>query len=175
MTRKGDFAVTCRVTYEKPVGATEEAKPIIFHIFDFDSGFRLYRLREGKWKQCETEDSTMTGFILVDLPDEKFNVSQDKHFVSLVPGESWTSKETIQEKNWTHIPDDSVVGDRFRHVFKGATLDWWDWGDREDHAETEVTLPSYHWAPIVEPADNDGRPKLVVPGSNVVEFSILGE
>ncbi|KAE9376049.1 hypothetical protein N431DRAFT_481211 [Stipitochalara longipes BDJ] len=172
MTRNGQFIVTSQVTY-KPLGSIKEAKPITFHIYEFDSAYRLYRLREGKWKRCETEDSTMTGFIMVDLPDEKVNVSQNKDFVSLRPGESWITQQTVQKAGWTHIPDDSVVGDTFRYVFKGATLDWWDWGDDEDHAGTEVTLPCFHWASVVEPPDNNGRPKLVVPGSNIVEFSIV--
>jgi hypothetical protein len=50
MTRNGDFFVTSRVTYEKPVDPIEEAKPIIFHIWVFDYCYRLYRLREGKWE-----------------------------------------------------------------------------------------------------------------------------
>jgi hypothetical protein len=175
MTRKGDFTVISRVTYEKPVSATKEAKPIIFHIYNFDSGYRLYRLREGKWERRETEDTTGTGFIMVDLPDEKVKISQHKDFVSLRSGESWTTQQTVQKAGWTHIPNDSVVGDTFRYVFKGATLDWWDWGDSEDHAGTEVELPCFRWARVVKPADNDGRPKLVVPGSNIVEFSIVDE
>ena len=169
MTLNGDLSVTSRVTYEKPVGATKEAKPIIFHIYEFHYSYRLYRNREGKWKRCETEDTTATGFILVDLPDEKIQVNQDKDFVSLRPGESWTEQKRVQQRNWTWILDNSVVGDAFRFVFKGATLDWWDW---EDGAGTEVTLPCFHWARVIEHADNDGRPELVVPGSNNVEFSI---
>ncbi len=176
MTRNGDFIITSCVTYEKPIsGATKEAQPITFHIYDFSYAYRLYRLRAGKWKRCETEDTTRTGFIMVDLPDKKVNVSKDKDFVALRPGESWITQKTVQDAGWTHIPDDSVVGDSFRYVFKGATLDWWDWGDKEDHAGTEVSLPCFHWGSVIKPADKDGRPKLVVPGSNVVKFSIVDD
>jgi hypothetical protein len=172
MTRNGDFFVTSRVTYEKPVDPSEETKPIIFHIWVFDYCYRLYRLREGKWERCETEDTESTGFLLVDNPDERIKVSEHKDFVSLRPGESWTTRQTVQKRNYTWIPDDSVVGDTFRFIFKGYTLDWWDWGDGTG---TEVTLPCFHWARVIEPADNDGRPDLVVPGSNTVEFSIVEE
>jgi hypothetical protein len=108
----------------------------------------------------------------VDNPDERIKVSEHKDFVSLRPGESWTTRQTVQKRNYTWIPDDSVVGDTFRFVFKGYTLDWGDWGDGTG---TEVTLPCFHWARVIEPADNDGRPDLVVPGSNTVEFSIVEE
>ncbi|KUJ09453.1 uncharacterized protein LY89DRAFT_711234 [Mollisia scopiformis] len=173
VTRNSDFVVSSQVTYEKPVGATGEGKPVTFHIYDFSYAYRLYRLRGGKWKRCETEDTMRTGFMIVDLPDETVKVNQDKDFVTLRPGESWTTQETVQKPDYTHIPDDSVVGDTFRYVFKGTTLDWWDWGNKEDHSGTEVTLPCFHWGSVVKPADNDGRPKLVVPGSNVVEFTIV--
>jgi hypothetical protein len=82
MTLNGDLSVTSRFTYEKPVGATNEAKPIIFHIYGFHYSYRLYRLREGKWERCESDDTTATGFIIVDDPDEKIKVNQDKDFVA---------------------------------------------------------------------------------------------
>jgi hypothetical protein len=150
MTQDGDFVVTSRVTYEELVGATEEAKPIIFHIYDFYYAHRLYRLRECKWKRCETEDTTRTGFIMVDLPDGKVKVNQDKDFISLRPGESWTTQKTVQKTGWTHIPDDSVVGDTFRHVFKGTTLDWWDWGDGEDQEPIIIAHKSLHLRSITQ-------------------------
>jgi hypothetical protein len=109
---------------------------------------------------------------MMDLHDEKIKVTEHKDFVSLRPGDSWTTRETLQKPYYTWIPDDSVVGDAFRFVFKGTTLDWWDWGDG---AGTEVTLPCYHWTRVIEPADNDGRPELVVPESNTVKFSIVEE
>lgn len=50
-------------------------------------------------------------------------------------------------------------------------MDWWDWGSKEDHAKTMIKIHSF--GKIIEPEDNGGRPKLVVPASNVIEFRII--
>lgn len=173
MSRREDFSVTSQVTFDSPAGTSSDSKAIMFHIYPFDDCYRLYRLRDEKWQRCETADTQMTGFRIVDTPDEKIKVAEHKDFVCLKPGESWTTEETIQDPGWTHIPEDSVVGDQFRYIFKGTELDWWTWGDKVENAETEVVLPCFIWANVQKPADNDGRPKLVVPGSNTVEFSIV--
>lgn len=172
MARHGDMVITTKVSYEKSVD-TVDARPIIFHTHRFVPPYNIYRLRSSKWTRCETEDSTMTGWILVDNPDVPVNVSENSKFVSLEPGEQWTSQCTVQKHGWSHIPDDTVVGDKFKYVFKGTTLDWWDWGDSKSHSRTVVKLPCFLFGPVVDPKDNDGRPRLVVPGSNALEFSIV--
>jgi hypothetical protein len=65
------------------------------------------------------------------------------------------------------------IGDVFRYTFKGVEVDWWDWGDSSDHEETVVTLPCFIAGRVVKPEDNGGRPKLIVPASNVLEFTII--
>lgn len=51
-------------------------------------------------------------------------------------------------------------------------IDWWDWGMKEDHLRTTVTLPCWINSAVVEPKDNERRPAIVVPASNIVEFTI---
>lgn len=73
------------------------------------------------------------------------------------------------------LPDDRKPGERLRYQFKGNTLDWWDWGTAEDHAQTIVTLPGSGVEPISSPKDNEGRPKVVIPASNIVEWTVVND
>lgn len=111
--------------------------------------------------------------MIVDEPDLEVSPGQHEDFVSLRPGESWTTLRRIQGESWTLLPDDAESGDEFRYRFNGITVDWWDWGSREEHANTVVKLPCWTAGRVVEPAHNDGRPILVVPASGILEFSII--
>jgi hypothetical protein len=73
------------------------------------------------------------------------------------------------------LPDDMKLGEQLRYQFKGNTLDWWDWGTAEDHAQTIVTLPGSGVEPISNPKDNDGWPKVVVPASNIVQWTVISD
>lgn len=86
---------------------------------------------------------------------------------TLDPGESWSFTREVRE-----FPKDAAQGDRFRYLFKGATLDWWNWGNLEDHKDTVVWVPGRFVAKVRDPKDNDGRPTVVVPASNAEEFNI---
>ena len=108
----------------------------------------------------------------MDNPDVAVNVGQDDHFASLQPGESWTTSQRLGY-NWEELPNDAKNGEIFRYIFTGGSMDWWNWGSKADHEETVVKLPCFLWGPVVEPKDNDGRPKLGVTTSNVVEFSFM--
>ena len=66
-------------------------------------------------------------------------------------------------------------GEILRYVFNGATLDWWDWGDKKQHEGTLVKVPCFISPRVVHPSDNGGREELVVPASNVVEFAFGGK
>jgi hypothetical protein len=51
----------------------------------------------------------------------------------------------------------------FRFVYKGATVDWWDWGSRDQAlTQTVVTVESIAFGSVVNPADNGGRPLIVI-------------
>lgn len=108
--------------------------------------------------------------MIVDDPDVSVNVSQDENFVSLRPGSYWSTSRRLQAGS---LPTDMTVGDVFRYRYKGATVDWWDWGDSEEHAKTVVKLPCWIMGRVIDPPDSGGRPKLVVPASNDVEFTIV--
>jgi hypothetical protein len=176
LTHTGPLDVTVKVVYHGLADGTEEARPITLHIYAFKGlhtlaeGFRLYRRCNGKWET--SYDNGETGFNIYDDPDIPVNVTQDKDFVSLRPGECWTTSYHMQDTTWTSLPDDRAVGDVFRFRYKGGVVDWWDWGGSEEHANTVVKLPCWRAGNVTDPADNGGRPKLVVPASNVVEFTI---
>lgn len=131
LTLEGELSITYRVTYEKANNAAEDKKAIMFHTWVFHTwafhyGYTLYRQEADRVrKPCETDDSHVTEFIMVDSSDERIKFVQDKDCVCLVPGESWTAQKPIQQPNYTHIPDDSVVGDKFKYLFKGTTVEWW--------------------------------------------------
>jgi hypothetical protein len=160
--------VVVKVRYE----AAETARPITFHthLFKDDEYYQLGRLQDGIWRSYEYE-SASGGFFIVDDPDVAVIVGQDNHFASLTPGESWTTSRRIG-RNYTELPDNARIGEAFRYVFVGAELDWWNWESKNDHSDTVVKLRCYLTGPIVDPKDNEGRPRLVVKPSNDVQFSL---
>lgn len=127
----------------------------------------------GDWQECELDDDEM-GYLLVD-EDVAIRVGRDnENFISLMPGEAWTESNDLQRGRSSYIPTDVVPGETFRCRYKGVVLDWWDWGTMADHADTVVKLPSFIAGRVTEPADNGGRPKLVVPAAEEVMFTYTG-
>ncbi|OBR10413.1 Kinesin light [Colletotrichum higginsianum IMI 349063] len=186
MTRTQQVTVTVTVTYDGvcgPGGDVEQAtRPITFRSWavmaleddPWRDGFRLYRRRgsdvDGPWEECEEDDGGHDGFRTYDGPDRPVHVASHEQFTSLRPGESWTTTTHLQSM----IPADAAPGDVFSYGFRGAVVDWWDWGSAEDHAETVVVLPSWIADRVVRPADNEGRPRLVVPKAGPVDLRIVG-
>ena len=115
------------------------------------------------------------GFASFDDPPIPVNVGDEgeysNQFATLRPGESWKCERRVQCSRWTDLPDDVKAGEKFKYMVKGAVVDWWDWGTKEDHKETKVKLPCFVSGDLEEPTDNGGRPKLIVPASNEVTFS----
>jgi hypothetical protein len=143
-------------------------------------GLRLYQDHgAGVWKRVKTEDGPgCCGFAIFDAPPILVKVGNageyDSEFVTLHPGESWTYEDEVQGPSWTCLPEkDLKVGDEFKYLWKGATVDWWDWGTKEDHRETEVKLRCNVNGGLEEPKDNDGRPKLMLPASNEAHFTYV--
>ena len=167
------FDITVKVTYD----ADLSARPITFHthVFKGSEHFRLYRLHEGNWIAWNKEHEEGAGFILPAVDDVSVHVSEDKDFVSLQPGHSWTASRRLQSEIWPLLLEDMEDGQAFRYVFSGAALDWWDWGTKEEHQDTVVWLPGGLAGSVVEPADNNGRMKLVVAASEPVEFTLTGK
>lgn len=196
MTRNETFAVTIKVTYNGEVCGSEgrsasqrTTRPITFRSWAIvaldDSpreGFRLYRRRYGNdndndsdrvWEACDLDDGDEGGFNIYDAPDVAVRVVEHRDFTTLRPGESWTTSISLQGQYWSCLPRDMVPGDIFLYGFMGAVVDWWDWGNGEDHTDTVVMLPCWIAGRVVDPGDNGGRPKLVVPYSEPVEFTVV--
>lgn len=108
------------------------------------------------------------GFIITEPQALNVGRNDENHFWTLKPGESWSFTRKVSE-----FPKDVAPGDTFRYLFKGATLDWWNWGNFETHKDTVVWVPGWLQAKIKDPKDNEGRPVVVVPASNAVEFTLV--
>jgi hypothetical protein len=119
------------------------------------------------WERCDTNDNGCGGYLFVDvIEDMLVRIGHDdNNFSCLAPG------ETITVGRFEGV-EDAEPGDRFRCRWKGAAVSWWDWGTMQDYVETMVTLSGFDGSKVIEPADNSGRPKLVVPGTAYVEFVI---
>jgi hypothetical protein len=102
-------------------------------------------------------------------------VGDNDRFVSLLPGQEWTTTATAidEDEELNEDPRDTKIGDKFRFWYTGLELDWWDWGAKEDHKETSVLLSCTLYSAVCEPKDNDGRPKLIVPASNIIELTVV--
>jgi hypothetical protein len=178
------------VMYEGLQGETEGqegAPPITFHKYGVtgQTDLVLYQLRDNsEWTQClseNDEDGGCIGFAMLDAPPMLVKVGEDEQFLSLRVGES----VVVHQRPLKHkIPEDAKVGDRFRLVLKEARVEWWDWGDREQHANTEVYLPCWRLGRVVDPptpdydsilcpeTNNNGRANLVVHIGDPVEFTL---
>lgn len=175
VSRDDSFDILVKVTYQ---GGS--SRPIVFHTYTFEAppsspreGFHLYRRRDDGWEECEIDEDSC--FRIVDDPDIVVSVGEDANFTSLAPGESWVTSRQLQGHSWTDFPGNVMEGDVFRYQFNGiGAVDWWDWGNNEEHKTTKVKLPCWISGSVTDPADNGGRPKLVVPASEAVEFSFVG-
>ncbi|KAJ5922028.1 hypothetical protein N7516_009731 [Penicillium verrucosum] len=181
------FYITMKITYDGPTNEDHEAinddiKPIIIHDYPFTyDQFRLQRRcfdydpskdsngRSIQWKTY-FEDEGNQGWRIVDEPDVEVNVTDPEFFRSLKPGESFVRKNYLE---FFDLHPDTVVGDTYRYQYCGGCVDWWIWGDCEEHAKTVVKLPCWLYGLVVDPADNDGRPVIMVPSSNFVEFTVV--
>ena len=118
---------------------------------------------------------------LSDAPPILVKVGEDEQFQSIGSGESVIVHRRLLKHE---IPEDAKPGDRFRLVLREARVEWWDWGDRKEKANTEVYLPCWRLGPVVNPptpdydsilcpqTKNDGRPKLEVHIDGPVEFTL---
>lgn len=189
ISRADGFHITAKITYDGLTNDDYEAvqadaKPIIIHDFPFGhDNFRLQRrcpkydpLMDSKgdppqWKTYFGEERDGNrGWIIVDEPDVEVNVTDSEFFRSLQPGETFISEFSI---DYLDLHPDTMVGDTYRWQYWGGCIDWWTWGDREEHANTVVKLPCWMYAPVVDPADNDGRPEIIISSSNSLEFTVV--
>ncbi|KAJ5244796.1 hypothetical protein N7489_004892 [Penicillium chrysogenum] len=164
--------VTVNVSYDRPQHSMGDKRPItflttIFKIIDNRvDGFRLYAKDGDEWKGHEVNYLIYRHAYRFTKP-APFKVGYDDgyHFQTLMPGESWSFTRHV-----TDFPKEFAPGDKFRYQFKGSTLNWWDWGNYEDHKETVVWIEEDL---LDSPKDNGGRPVIVLPASNYIEFTLI--
>ncbi|KAH6847195.1 hypothetical protein B0I37DRAFT_139359 [Chaetomium sp. MPI-CAGE-AT-0009] len=196
VTGRGPFGITIKVTYTGQIcgpdgQSSTTTRPITFRVWSIlgdlglTEGFWLRRQRgasgnpngngndtDTSWEFCSFDEDKQ-GFRLYDAPDVAVYVAQDDQFTSLRPGESWTQATWLDTDTWGGLPDDIAPGDVFLYGFSGAEVEWWDWGGVQEHTNTVVMLPSWIAGRVVNPRDNGGRPRLVVPESEPVEFRVV--
>lgn len=184
ISKSEEVFITVKITYDGLTNEDHEAinvdaKPIIIHDYPFRSdNFRLQRRCHDydpsdedspQWKTY-FDDERNEGWIIVDEPDVEINVADSEFFRCLQPGESFVTQFLL---GYHDLYPDTVVGDTYRYQYWGGCIDWWTWGDREEHAKTIVKLPCWLNAHVVDPADNDGRPVIMIPSSNFAEFTTV--
>ncbi|KAJ5308779.1 hypothetical protein N7508_004158 [Penicillium antarcticum] len=165
------YPVTITITYDPAPGPPDD-RPVIFHVCVFTSidrytgGFKLYFKDSGEWIPYQVNPIFMHHAYRFSKP-EPFNVGQNDgdQFQALRPGESWSFTREV-----TDFPKNAAPGHQFRYRFKGTSPEWWDWGNFQDHDSTIVWLVEDR---LSDPKDNDGRPAIVIPASNWVEFRLV--
>ncbi|KAJ5518743.1 hypothetical protein N7453_001165 [Penicillium expansum] len=167
------YPLTVTVSYDAGAELSHSGRPITFRSFifkqpdDHHQGYRLYREGDDGWTPYEWR-THQRGFIITEPTALNVGRNDENDFWTLKPGESWSFTREVSE-----FPKDAASGDKFRYLFKGATLDWWNWGSLEDHEDTVIWVPGWLLAKVQYPEDNDGRPTVVVPASNAVEFTLV--
>lgn len=164
------YPVTVTVTYEAAPDILEDRKPVIFHTFIFkdmdnrNNGFRLYVGGKDGWSPHELNGLLTHHLYRFCFPDP-FHVghSQDR-FRVLRPGESCSLTREVSD-----FPKNAAPGDVFRYGYKGGKLDWWNWGNFEDYEDTVVWI----YGRVTDPKDNEGRSGIIIPASNLIEFTIV--
>lgn len=116
-----------RVSYHG-VGSANPAtaSPITFHcnIFRDEISYSLYHGRRDKnkqWKRCSYRNICLG---LADDPNIKVNITYNKDFVSLCPGESQTTSLSL-DNEVQGFPNDLQPEDVFWFVFKGVKVGYY--------------------------------------------------
>lgn len=160
------------LTSNDPEGDVDPAtKPIIFdadRLIPHEWAFR--RRANSKWEHCELNllDCCVGGGWWFDY-EGRIRIAECDRFVSLAPGESWSHTVNVGQV----LPSDLLVGDEIRYQVDGYVFKMWNWGSKDEHAQTVLM---HH---------NDGtnygfnapgwtdRPPMVLPSSNSLEFTIV--
>ncbi|PWY96312.1 hypothetical protein BO94DRAFT_551987 [Aspergillus sclerotioniger CBS 115572] len=78
---------------------------------------------------------------------ESWHGMEEDKFITLQPYETWTWGADLT--CLYDLPEDARV----------------DWGTKENHMDTVLTVPGLWGGAVLDPPDNEGRPKVVVPAS----------
>lgn len=118
----GPFHTVSKITYE----ASSGDRAITFHKWPIRiEPCRLYRFQGDGWKTVPDDPNICVYFPNPDDSESEdsgwnVNVGENDDFISVQPGNSWVQKLSH------HPPKDVKPGEKFKFVFKGTTLDWWD-------------------------------------------------
>lgn len=82
--------------------------------------------------------------MIVAEPDVEVNVTNSAFFCNSNTGEIFVGRLSV---GYLDLPPDTVVGDTCRYQYWGGYVDWWIWGNREEHVKTVVKLP--YWLTIM--------------------------
>lgn len=172
LTLDGKFHVTVRIVYD----ATEDSRPVVIHYLGLRSMCSevLWRRAGRKVWTDYVYNGCDGGYALNwDDPDKEIHIVGDNCFDFLRPGQSIDVTYDLDPHDDSSLPPGLELGDEIRYQYKGGTIDWWDWGTEEDHKDTKVTVKGIVYTWLAKPNDNDGRPRIEVHASNVVQFRIV--
>ncbi|KAJ5602049.1 hypothetical protein N7510_011583 [Penicillium lagena] len=169
------FELTYTVTYNgvRPFDSSGDVqlttRPIIFDAFYLIVPLEWAFRRRGNqgWELCQDPrvGCAMSSLMYDPDGDVSVNISQDARWISLAPGESWSSSLEANER----LPSDQASGDTFRYQLEGQVIKLWNWGSKEDHAQTTLI---HRASSGFDAVDWKKRPPIVVPASNSLEFTI---
>ncbi|PWY93779.1 hypothetical protein BO94DRAFT_459839 [Aspergillus sclerotioniger CBS 115572] len=166
-----NWPLTWKLTYHG-VSGDETPQPITFSVSDLDDWgvFCVYRRGQdtGEWDSWHSYTTPgCSGFTEEDVP---CSVGTSEAFMSLRPNETWCEVQKLEIMH--SLPEDARAKEVLRYRLKGCKLTWWNWGTKEDHMDTTVTVTGFGDT-IIDPPDNDGRSEVVIPASNTVEFTVV--
>lgn len=168
-----NFELVQTATYQSLVSKDPDAdpepatKPIIFDAFNLMIPFEwAFRSRgNSEWEYCpDTRVGCAMSDLMYDDTETTVNISKHCRWISLAPGESWSQRLEIDDR----LPSDQAPGDKIRYRLEGEIIKMWNWGSKEDHAQTVLRLPSYSDA-----GDWSDQSPIVIPASNPLEFTIV--
>ncbi|GKZ37083.1 hypothetical protein AbraIFM66950_008474 [Aspergillus brasiliensis] len=167
-----DWLVTWKLTYHGVLG-DETPRPITFSVSDMKAwGLScVYRRSQdtGEWESWHSYCTA--GYAVFEEENVPCTVGSSTAFISLQPNETW--KQVQELESMLSLPEDARDKEVLRYRFKGCKLTWWNWGTKEDHMDTPISVIGF--GVITNPPDNDGRPEVVIPASNTVECTVVNQ
>lgn len=167
------YTVTyCGITPEDPEVDIELAtRPIIFdaNSLRFPNEWAFQRQSNSDWKFCDLDRVECgSGSFWFDY-EGPVRIIEDEQFISLAPGESW--RDTICPGQL--LPTDLPVGGEIRYQVEGCLFQMWNWGNKEDHAQTVLMHHNDGESYGFNAPGWTDRPLMVMPASNSLEFTIV--
>lgn len=146
-----DFTVTYHGIVNGEGEIADETRPIML----FNDEFPPFSFSEWLYRFDENGQREICGY---EIPpagmwiDEEVSIKLEdaKGFSTLQAGGSCTKSYSME----FIFPEDEGIGDVYMYRFEGASVNWWEWGNREENANTVITLPSWYSNGIIDPLGN---------------------